>query len=256
MNTSDPKSLIISPMLYLIICLLVIPFYSCKHQAGSDNGFKGDKEAVQLANRMFEAIGGKEAWCELKSLYIKATHEEPQLYLPYKSEIWRGIDRFELVIEQQNDSFHVKAVVNDTAGAIRYYDQRDTVRVFNQDQINEWVFDHKHNIYVLLHDLACSPADYTVESDNNKSMLVFFKDSVYQTSFELDSLLRPHLFYVPNPDGSVAGSRFTHWSTHGGLVHSAGGHPLDSNFIYLTEIWQPSNKALRETFGEEVFILD
>ena len=44
---------------------------------------------------MFDAIGGKDRWCKLKSLYIRANHTEPKMPLPYTSEIWRAIDTFE-----------------------------------------------------------------------------------------------------------------------------------------------------------------
>ena len=217
--------------------------------------FKGEPEAIALADSMFDAIGGKEKWCKLKSLYIKANHTEPQMPLPYTSEIWRAIDTFELVIEQQNDSFHVKAVINTNEGIVRYYDKRDTIRFFTEEQLADWAYGHKHNVYVLLHDLACNPEEYAVEIDEEQR-LAFYRDTVFEVSFGLDELLRPHLFYQPHPDGSVTGSVFNRWGTDEGLVHSAGGHPLDSNFIYTTEIWKPSEEGLLEEFGEDIFNLD
>lgn len=236
----------------LIVFLLFLVMYSCKSPVKESKSFIGEEKAVQLADRMFVAIGGKEAWCELKSLYIKAEHTEPQMSMPYQSEIWRGIDQFELVIEQQNDSFHVKGVVNKLGGKVRYYDQRDTFRILTDQQLKEWEFDHIHNIYVMLHNLGCNPENYRVQI-GEENRLTFYQDSIFFTSFGLDDQLRPYLFYHPNFDGTVSGSTFTHWGTDGGLVHSAGGHPLDSNFMYRTEIWQPSTKPLKEAFGKEIF---
>lgn len=234
------------------IFALCLTINSCKPSVSETLTFSGDDKAVALADQMYDAIGGKTAWCDLKSLYIKAEHTEPQMTIPYQSEIWRGIDRFEVVIEQQNDSFHVKGVVNESGGTIRYYDLRDTTRILTSEQLESWRFDHNHNIYVLLHDFGCSPEDYRVEIDENER-LAFYRDSIFVTSFGLDDQLRPHLFYRQNPDGSISGSRFSHWGTDGGLVHSAGGHPLDSNFVYRTEIWKPGLGTLKETFGEKVF---
>lgn len=238
----------------LIIIVLILGSNNCIRPEKKPS-FQGSEEAAALADSMFLAIGGKEKWCRLKSLYIKAKHTEPQMPLPYDSEIWRAIDTFELVIEQQNDSFHVKAVINTEKGIVRYYDKRDTVRLFTDEQLADWSFGHKHNVYVVLHDLACHPERYMVELDEQKR-LAFYKDSVFEVSFGLDELFRPHLFYQPNPDGSVSGSVFTRWGTDEGLVHSAGGHPLDSNFIYTTEIWKPSDLSLKEEFGEALFELD
>ena len=241
-------------LLILIILSLFWTIVAC-NESGSKRSFKGDKAAVARADSMFEAIGGKEAWCRLKSLYIKAQHTEPQMPIPYTSEIWRGIDTFELVIEQQNDSFHVKAVFNQDGGKVRYLDRRDTFRILSPEQLADWEYGHNHNVYVLLHDLACDANSYSVEIDDH-DRLSFYRDTVFEVSFGLDSDMRPYLFYQPNKDGTISGSVFTHWGTDEGLVHSAGGHPLDSNFVYRTEIWLPSNASLKETFGEELFQLD
>lgn len=229
--------------------------FSCTEIRKSSRDFKGDRAAVAMADSMFQAIGGKEAWCRLKSLYIKAQHTEPDMPLPYTSEIWRAIDTFELIIEQQNDNFHVKAVITNKEGRVRYYDKRDTLRLLTSEQLADWAYGHKHNVYVLLHDLACAPEKYQVEVDQD-NRLSFYRDSIFEVSFGLDELKRPYLFYQPNVDGSVSGSIFTRWGTDSGLVHSAGGHPLDSNFIYTTEIWKPSELSLEEEFGESLFLLD
>ena len=241
-------------LLYIAITLLLLNFGGCENLS-SPPSFEGDKAAVARADSMFTAIGGKDAWCRLKSLYIKARHTEPEMPLPYTSEIWRATDTFELVIEQQNEDFHVKAVFNEQEGLVRYLDKRDTFRILTPEQLADWAYGHKHNVYVLLHDLACSPETYRVVIDD-LDRLAFYRDTIFEVSFGLDDQMRPYLFYQPNPDGSVSGSIFTHWGTDNGLVHSAGGHPQDSNFIYRTEIWKPSELPLRESFGEEIFNID
>ena len=204
---------------------------------------------------MFIAIGGKDAWCRLKSLYIKARHTEPEMKKPYTSEIWRAIDTFELVIEQQNENFHAKAVITGSEGIVRYYDKRDTFRILTSEQLADWAYGHNHNVYVLLHKLGCNPQDYLVEIDE-MDRLTFYRDTVFEVSFGLDDKMRPALFYQPNRDGSVSGSIFTRWGTDNGLVHSAGGHPLDSNFIYTTEIWDPAELPLKERYGQELFDIE
>ena len=173
----------------------------------------------------------------------------------YRSEIWRTIDQFEMVIEQQKDSMHVKGVFSESSGTIRYYDQRDTVRMMTEQQLEGWKFNHRHNVYVLFHHFGCTPENYTVRIDN-ENRLAFFRDSTFYASFGLDDQFRPHQFYHPNMDGSVSGSLFNRWATHDGLVHSAGGHPLDSNFMYQTEVWTPSKSSLKETFGSSIFDIE
>lgn len=251
-NELEKSIFILKPLTIPFVLIFFSIIFSCKSPVKENKFFLGEDKAVGLADQMFEAIGGKAEWCALKSLYIKAEHTEPQMVIPYQSEIWRGIDRFELVIEQQNDSFHVKGVFNKYGGTIRYYDKRDTTRVLTKAQLENEEFDHNHNVYVLLHEFGCNPENYLVAIDD-KERLTFYKDSVFVCSFGLDEQSRPYLFFTPNPDGTVTGSTFTHWGTDEGLVHSAGGHPLDSNFVYRTEIWKPGTLTMKEMFGEKVF---
>lgn len=227
-------------MKYVFLVLLVISYYSCTQSSKPSKTFSGEKDAIQMAERMFDAIGGKEGWCNLTSLYIKAEHNEPPMTLPYQSEIWRSMTDFDLVIEQQNDSFHVRAVMNDTSGVVSYLDQRDTFRVLTDEQLGNWKFGNRHNVYVLLHNIACNPQDYKAEIEDEH--IAFYQDTIFVTRFGLDDQFRPHLFYAPNPDGTISGSRFTRWGTDGGLIHSDGGHPMDSSFMYSTEIWKPEFK--------------
>ena len=139
---------------FLALFLVLVFVISCNSSNSKNSSFEGNEQAVSKAEDMFNAIGGKTAWCELQSLYIKAKHTEPQMEIPYQSEIWRGIDKFEVVIEQQNGSFHVKGVFDETAGTIRYYDKRDTSRTLTAGQLKDWEFDHNHNVYVCCITLA------------------------------------------------------------------------------------------------------
>jgi len=232
--------------------MLLLGIISCSRDKLQQLAFNGNNDAVSLATTMFESIGGAEKWCALKSLYIKAEHTEPQMDIPYQSEIWRAIDRFELVIEQQNDSFHVKGIFNSEEGTIHYLDDRDTFRVLDNEQLVDFEYDHNHNVYVLLNKLACNPADYRVEIDTS-DRITFFHDTAFICSFALDELNRPFGFYPPLKDGIIAGSIFTHWATHDDLVHSASGHALDSSFFYRTEVWIPSMQSLSASFDEKIF---
>ena len=245
-----------SDRLTLILFLSIL--FSCNTSdkiLNEKNSFLGEDQAIEQAKRMFEAIGGTRAWCNLKSLYIRAEHSEPQLNMPYQSEIWRAMDTFELVIEQQSDEMHVKGVFTETGGTIRYYDHRDTTRILSEEQLQGWKFSHNHNVYVLLHQLGCDPQAFRVEWEDDKR-LNFYRETDYLVGFELDTENRPYLFFPPTEDGGITGSIFNQWGTDQGLVHSAGGHPLDSSFFYTTQSWIPNKESLVNAFGAEILKID
>ena len=210
--------------------------------------FHGDQAAVELADRMFEAIGGKRGWANLRALYIKAEHTEPQIPQPYQSEIWRGIDEFELRIVQGNDSFHTMARVNAQGGKVVYLDHRDTTRVLTPGQLEEWEFDHNHNVYVVLHRLGKNPQAFRVVLEET-DRLTFYEDDHLITAFRLDEQFRPHLFYHLAREGDLVPSEFSTWGTHHGLVHSTGGGPLDGDFHYTTLVWEPSNRSFSDSYS-------
>jgi hypothetical protein len=197
---------------------------------------------------MFRAIGGKKGWANLRALYIKAEHTEPQMSQPYRSEIWRGIDEFELRIDQGNDSFHALARVNAQGGTVAYLDDRDSTRVLSSEELAQWKFEHDHNVYVVLLRLGKHPWAFRVVLEET-DRLTFYEDDQLLAAFRLDDQLRPHLFYQPARDSRLSASEFSEWGTHGGLTHSAGGGPLDGNFHYTTLEWQPSNRSFSETYS-------
>ncbi len=248
------KGHIRSKTLFILLVPVIISVVSCTPNEEWLGTFMGPKDAVNSAVAMFESIGGLDKWCALKSLYIKAEHTQPEMEIPYQSEIWRAMDTFEVVIAQQNDSFHVKGVFNASEGRIHYLDDRDTFRILNTEQLKDFEYNHKHNVNVQLHQLACNPSDYHVEIDT-MGRIAFYEDEMFICSFALDEMNRPFMHYHPLSDGSMTGVIFTKWATDDGLVRSGGGHPLDSTFQYRTEIWEPSKQSLEETFGQGIFEL-
>ena len=237
----------------LIVWLCVLG--ACQSQGEPDgltstSRFQGDPSATRMAEEMFEAIGGKHRWAALRSLYIKARHTEPEMDQPYESEIWRGIDEFRLRIVQRNDSFHRLARVNADGGRVVYVDEGGRSRTFTPEQLNQWTFEHNHNVYVVLHRLGKNPNLFRVTLEET-DRLTFYDGDQLLAAFRLDEASRPHLFYQPTLAGDLSASEFSKWGTHDGLVHSAGGGPLDGNFRYTTLEWQPSTRSFSESYSFE-----
>ena len=207
--------------------------------------FTGEPEAIERAETLFAAIGGKEKWAALRSLYIHAIHEEPQLKYPYKSEIWRDIQEFKLRIEQQSEEFHRVGVFSDEGAWINYVD-RDTARQLSAEALRGWESDNDQNVYVLLNRLS-REGSFDVRKGID-GRIEFRSDTTFLCAFQLDSLDRPHRFITRNSGGVEQVSHFAKWGTTEGLVHSAGGGPLDGSFTYDTREWVPSSAKFEEAY--------
>lgn len=202
------------------------------------------KEAVKLEAKMFEAIGGVEKWANIRSLYIKATHTEPSMDKPYQSEIWRGTDEFKLRIEQQNEDFHKIGLFSEDGGWIHDL-KKNRIRKLSTENLDSERKGHIFNVYVLLKDIASSKKYSSVI---NGQRLEFYKDKAFMVAFILDDQYRPKIFITKNNGGEENISHFDLWNETNGFVHSAGGGPVNGNFHYRTEIWQPSKLPFEEAF--------
>lgn len=208
--------------------------------------FAGDEKAVEEAEAMFKALGGKEVWAKLKSLYIKALHNEPNLEHPYVSQIWRDLDDFKMRIEQRGPEFDNIGLFSNEAVEIQYL-HRDSMRWLSEEALKNAKYSHHHNVYVIFKKLAAE-FDISVKF-GPENRLDFYQNDGWLCGFGLDEKNRPYRFFSPNPDGTNNESLFKIWNTVEGLTHPAGGGPTDGNFEYKTEIWQPSNQNIEEAFG-------
>lgn len=207
--------------------------------------FTGEPAALRAAESMMEAIGGRARWAKLRSLYVEATHTEPDLELPYESRIWRDMNEWKLRIEQESEELHRIGLFSDAGGWILYVD-RDSVRPLSPDALAGWKAGEAHNVYVLLHRFA-RDGRYRVALGAG-GRLEFFEDSLFLAAFELDEMQRPARFITRDSRGRENATRFTRWGTAEGLVHPTGGGPEDGSFSYETRIWRPSELPFDEAF--------
>lgn len=225
-------------------------FHNCKNDPPTESiqtsVFEGQKEAVQSAEMMFKALGGKEVWAKLKSLYIHAIHEEPNLEYPYESHIWRDLDDFKMRIEQRSPEFNIIALFSNEKVEIQYL-HRDSMRWFSEEALEEEKYSHEHNVYVLFKKLATQSGISVQLGEDNQ--LDFYDGEEWLCGFILNEKNLPFRFFSPNPDGTNAESHFKIWNTVDGLTHPAGGGPVDGDFEYETKIWKPSNKNIETAFG-------
>ena len=202
-------------------------------------------EAWHKDAEMFAAIGGKNRWAKLKTLYIKAIHEEPRFDTTYVSEIWRAIDHFKTRIEQQNKDFHNIGVFSEEGCWLNYV-HRDSTKKYSPERMEGWKREHAQNVYVVLNRLAKNN-NYTVSIDSLER-LEYRLAGERICAVKLDSLYRPAEYYTPNPDGTESVSDFRVWRNTNGYVHTAGGGPKDGSFSYETEIWAPSDRPFDELY--------
>lgn len=236
---------------FFIFLVIVFFFQNCENEPTESihlSTFEGESQAIEKAETMFKALGGKEVWAKLKSLYIHAIHEEPNLEHPYKSHIWRDLDALKMRIEQRGPEFDVIGLFSEKKIEIQYL-HRDSMRWFSEDALESEHYAHEHNVYVLFKKMATT--DSILVKLDEEGRLDFFQKDEWMCGFILDDQNRPHRFFSPNVDGTDSESLFKIWNTIEGLIHPAGGGPVDGDFEYKTQIWRPSNENIETAFDVE-----
>ncbi|MDF1864440.1 MAG: DUF6265 family protein [Saprospiraceae bacterium] len=238
--------------LSLIFCFsFLLIFQNCQN-APSENIqisiFDGEPKAVEHAEKMFKALGGKIVWSELRSLYIHAIHNEPTLEHPYESHIWRDVDEFKMRIEQRGPEFNNIGLFSNDQVEIQYV-HRDSMRWFSKDALENEKYAHEYNVYVLFKKLV-TQSGILVKLDKD-DRLDFYENEEWLCGFILDEQNRPYRFFSPNPDGTHSESIFKIWKTINDYTHPAGGGPVDGNFEYVTKIWRPSKENIETAFDVE-----
>ncbi len=199
-------------------------------------GEKDDPVAVEKVNLMLEAMGGKQNWAALKSIYIRAKHTEPELELPYINEIWHSMTDLTLKIKQTDTAGRLqeRALLIDHGWANR----KGAISDLSEKEINYWRSWSGKNIYKTLHRLATGEKDLVVKTGPENRLEVYDSEGNLVQWFRLDDENRPRWF-GREPE---SGTTFAGWEMTDGIMRPTGGAPDDGSFEYKMLIWQPSRE--------------
>lgn len=211
---------------------------------------KGSEKAVKKVEEMLEAIGGRENWASLKSLYIRAIHTEEGIDKPYQNEIWRNIDTAQFKIVQRNPDFHTVGIVNGDKGWI--IRNKGEAKEMSEQQLAGLLHHNKHLLYGIFHRIAKDAPGLSFEIDE-KERLVVFDGGKMLAAFEFNEKNLPYKFYTPTRDGKKENlSLFTQWDESEGFIHPEVSEPQgeQKTFFYAIE-WKPGKTLLNMKFAPE-----
>jgi len=208
------------------------------------NSWHGDEQAIAAAKRMFDAIGGRQRWADLRGLYIRALHTQPDLDKPYVNEIWRAMDSQRLRIRQTSEDWNAELVMDGRRAWLRGRDGQ--TRELPRARVKREMENHNRNIYCMLHRLAMGGG--IVLRAGRDGRLELHERNALLAAFQLDALGRPARYIVPGENGETA-SVFTRWASSEGLVHPTEGGPEDGSFHFDTRTWTPAFSDVAQAFG-------
>ncbi|HEY9283834.1 MAG TPA: hypothetical protein VIP46_10300 [Pyrinomonadaceae bacterium] len=190
------------------------------------------------AAKMLEALGGRERWASLASLYIRATHVEKGIPKPYRSEIWRNLDGVQFKIVQQNADYHQTVFVNGREGWLIHNGE---MRALTQEQLAGLLRWDKHLVYKTIRKIALGGRGIGLKLDGGRRLEVY-ENGERLATLELDGQRRPSKYYTPAPDGKADSlTVYTAWGVSDGYVHPTVSEPQGLEAVYRAEVWKPSS---------------
>ena len=182
---------------------------------------KGDAEAIALANKMIERLGGAEAWSEARSLYLEYDGWRGDVSQPVMERGWRDLaePRQRLIFESRraeaiiNITPDVSWIEHSESGARRQSDET------HQENLNFWNFD----FYTMIRNLAAGDERLTLKFDPPQTIHIKGPKNADWGWFEIDQTGQPirwgapdgeeKLEYIYGPVKAYGNINFPEWGT-------------------------------------------
>lgn len=233
-------------LILLIFTVLLGGIVTAAGQDGADRK-KGDAKALETAERMLKAIGGRANWAALKSLYIRAIHTEAGLDKPYQNEIWRNLETRQIKIVQQNEDFHTVGYIDGDKGWI--VRGRGEPAAMSEEQLAGLLHWDRHLVYGIFRKMAAGSPGLGYRIDE-RGRLVVEENGEMLAAFELNEKGLPHRFYTPSRDGKKENlSIFSEWGESEGFVHPVVSEPQGEQTVYRAQEWRPGREMLEMRFS-------
>jgi len=207
-----------------------------------------DRTAVARAAAMLEAMGGREGWANLESLYIAATHTEPQLDAPYQSEIWRNVGRPEVrILQQRGDLVSERVIIGEQGWSTR----NGETEPMGAEMLAALLNWDRHVFYGTIKALALGGRDIRVSIDAEDRLRVYRSGALLGAMTLSDDNI-PVVYHTPSADGGeLYRTDYTEWAMSGGLYHPVVSEPANGA-VYRSTEWRPSAQAIAiEAPGDE-----
>jgi hypothetical protein len=145
----------------------------------------------ERAERLLNALGGREAWAGVKFVHVEAMHDQLTIRDPFTNRIWNDLTQPRVRIEARNETIDRRRLIADGAGlAVRDGVRRDLTPQEVADERRWW----EANLYRTLHRLARGDPELTPKAVGDHRLEIFLADGRRLNWFLLNQRGEPHVF--------------------------------------------------------------
>lgn len=221
----------------LSIVVAILPFvFAC---GSAESPRATGPSAAEVVEEVLEALGGRQRWAELESLYIEAIHTQEGLDAPYRSEIWRDIGVPRVRIEQQRAEGPWVRILRDREG---WQWRSGETGPIPADELAPLLHWDRHVFYGTIARLAEGDPRLNPRLEG-PDRLVLEEDGATFAVFELDAERLPRGYLVPLSGSDGLGrTHYSRWHTTDGYVHPVVSEVPGLGAVYRAVQWVPSRE--------------
>jgi hypothetical protein len=222
--------------------LSLITLVSC---GGSDKlDIKGDPEAIKIAEDMLKAMGGKKAWFQLKSVYVRTLSRVASVTEPYIYEEWINIDEPKLMNRKVLNDTEIVDIIDGNDG---WQIQGSSMNMIPPQRITSYLHWHKNYFIRVVKDLAEEQENIEVKKTDNGFEV--YKQGDFLAGFELNEANLPIGYYTESLTGQKNKIFFKEFSEYEGYKFPLLIEAESMIATYQTDYFDPSNQDAAKAFN-------
>ena len=209
-----------------IIPAAVAPLFCCIVVGHVAVAQQPDDAAVQRAEALLAAMGGREAWSKVNFVHVEAIHDDLNLREPYTNKIWNDFSAPRVRIEAKNAQIDRRRGIAEAKGW-RFRDGERAALTPEQyeDERSWW----EANVYRTLHRLAIRDPELQARAVGEHRLEIFRSDGKRLNWFVLNQRGEPMLFGTGE---SEAGTAFGPLASSGAIKYPKWGARPDGAWRY------------------------
>jgi hypothetical protein len=159
--------------------------------------------AAARVERFLAAMGGREAWAQVKFVHVEAMHDDVEFAGPFTNRIWNDFSAPRVRIEASNGQIDRRRVLNGTTGRLSRDGVASELTPGQLENERRW---WEANIYRTLHRLAANDPGLTARAVGEHRLEIYRADGKRLNWFVLTPRGEPMLFGTwDSENGSVFG---------------------------------------------------
>lgn len=208
----------------------------------------GEEKALEKAEKMLEALGGREKWKNIKALNYVEKRDQKGIDTTYTYEAWMDMEELNLKLELLGTEFHSYVSIKDSTGMA--YDLKNNRSAdLRANEIKKLTYQDDHDMYKIIKKLAMGE-ELKLKMRNPLHFDVLTPDSVMLGGFNLNTQNFPEYFsskiYQNGNNEKVM--HYTGWKSVDGIFYPADGESIDRNMTFIMASWQPFMESLETAF--------